>query len=350
MPEAWSGNDRTGRRTSGSPLGPVSLEACAALFGATLAAGPIPLRPIPWQEPAPLGRLFLQQTFEAPQPETSLSVQVLSANLLLKGGRAGGFEYNVDEEIASVSVTGQLVLGDRVGLSLTVPVVVQYGGWLDPVVDGVEKMLHARSARRGTTSFQTAVRFATADGRVLEQAGPAASFGDLTLGARWWLVTQDGLRPALAFRAALKAPTGGKLAGSGTWDVGGGVLAGWEAGFFAAHVAFDVAVPGGRLDVLDLPTRPYGSVQVGFGFRTGEAVALHLQLSGHTSPLRIDDAPGLSESSFYILAGAECQVTPGTTVALSMVENFLSPGRGADFSVLLGLRLALGERHSAPDG
>jgi len=185
--------------------------------------------------------LFLQQPFEAPEPETSLSVQVLSANLLMRGGRPGGFEYNVDEEIASVSFTGEVVLGDRLGLSLAVPVVVQYGGWLDPIIDGVEKLVGARSARRGTTSFQTVARFATADGRVLQQVGPAAALGDVTLGARWLLVRQDGLRPAVAVRAALKAPTGGTLAGSGTWDVGGGVLGGWEAGFFAAHVAFDVS-------------------------------------------------------------------------------------------------------------
>jgi len=320
----------------------VSTGILAALFGATVAAAPIPLRPIPWQEPAPLGRLFLQQPFEAPQPESGLSVQALSANLFMKGGRPGGFEYTVDEEIASLSFTGHVVLGERVGLSLTVPVVIQYGGWLDPVVDGVEKLVHARSARRGSTDFQTVARFATANGRVLEQVGPAASLGDVTLGARWLLVTQDGFRPALALRAALKAPTGGHLAGSGTWDVGAGVLGGWEAGFFAAHVAFDVAVPGGMLDGLELQTRPYGSVQVGFAFRTSESIALHLQLSGHTSPLRIDDAPGLSGSTLYILAGAEWQVAPGTAIALSAVENYLSPGRGADFSVPLGLRVGLG--------
>ena len=320
----------------------MSLGACAALFGVTLSAAPIPLSPIPWQEPAPLGRLFLQQPFEAPEPEPGLSLQVLSANILLKGGRTGGFQYSVDEETASFFFTGQLVLGERLGLSLTVPLVVQYGGWLDPVIDGVEKLLNARSVRRGTTDFQTVVRFKTADGRILERLGPAASLGDVTLGARWWLVTQDGFRPALAIRAALKAPTGGPLVGSGTWDVGGGLLAGWEAGFFAAHLAFDVAVPGGRFDALNLPTRPYGSVQVGFGFRTSDAIALHLQLSGHTSPVRIDDAPGMTVSDFYVLAGAEWQVAPGAAVALSMVENVFSPGRGADFSVLLGLRLGLG--------
>jgi hypothetical protein len=320
----------------------MSIGAFAALFGVTLTAAPIPLRPIPWQEPAPLGRLFLQQPFEAPEPEPGLSLQVLSANILLKGGRTGGFQYSVDEETASFFFTGQLVLGERLGLSLTVPLVVQYGGWLDPVIDGVEKLLNARSVRRGTTDFQTVVRFKTADGRILERLGPAASLGDVTLGARWWLVTQDGFRPALAIRAALKAPTGGPLVGSGTWDVGGGLLAGWEAGFFAAHLAFDVAVPGGRFDALNLPTRPYGSVQVGFGFRTSDAIALHLQLSGHTSPVRIDDAPGMTVSDFYVLAGAEWQVAPGAAVALSMVENVFSPGRGADFSVLLGLRLGLG--------
>jgi hypothetical protein len=322
----------------------VSAGVCAALLGATLAAAPIPLRPIPWQEPAPLGRLFLQQPFESPTPESELSVQALSANLFMKGGRPRGFDYSVDEEIASLSFTGQVVLGERVGLSLTVPVVIQYGGWLDPIVDGVEKLFQSRAARRSSAEFQTVARFSTANGRVLEQVGPAASLGDVTLGARWLLVTQDGFRPALALRAAVKAPTGGHLAGSGTWDLGVGLLGGWEAGFFAAHVAFDVAVPRGMLDGLGLQTRPYGSIQVGFAFRTSDFIALHLQLSGHTSPLRIDDAPGLSGSTLYVLAGAEWQFAPGTALALSAVENYLSPGRGADFSVLVGLRVALGPR------
>ncbi|HET6981489.1 MAG TPA: DUF3187 family protein [Myxococcaceae bacterium] len=313
--------------------------ACAALLATVATAAPLPLRPIPWHNPAPLDRLFLQQPFEAPQPEGSgLSVQFLSANMFLKGGRPGGFQYDIDEEIATFSFTGQLLIGEQWGLSLIVPLVVQYGGWLDPVIDGVEKVLHARSARRGAASFQTVARFGTPGGPVLEQDGPGASLGDVTVGAQGRVVTQEGLRPALALRAGLKFPTGGGLAGSGTWDVGAGVLAGWEAGFFAAHLAFDVAIPRGRLHVLELPTRPYASVQLGLGFRASEAVGLHLQLSGHTSPLRVDDAPGVSGPTFYVLAGADWQVGPEASIALSVAENFLSPGRGADFSVLLGVR------------
>jgi hypothetical protein len=325
----------------------VNVGVCAALLGMIATAAPIPLRPIPWQEPGLLGRLFLQQPFESPKPEDpGLSVQFLSANLFLKGGRAGGVEYTVDEEIASLAFTGYLFLGERLGLSLTVPVVIQYGGWLDPVVDGVEKLVGGRSARRGAVPFRTFARFRTPEGRTLEQVGPSASIGDINFGAQWWVVQQDGFRPAISLRGALKVPTGGPLVGSGTWDVGGGVLAGWEAGFFAAHLAFDVAVPGGRLRGLDLPTRPYAAIQVGLGFRVDDAIALHLQVSGHTPPLRVDDAPGLSGSSFYVLAGAEWQVAPGAAIGFSMAENFLSPGRGADFSVLLGVRLALGHPSS----
>jgi hypothetical protein len=322
----------------------MGISVSAALLGAMAATtAPIPLTPIPWQEPAPLSRLFLQQPFQAPQLEgSSVSVQVLSANIFLKGGRAGGFQYTVDEEIASFAFTGQLVLAERLGLSLTVPLVVQYGGWMDPLIDGVEHLLGANSARRGADRFQTVARFSTASGRVVERVGSSASLGDVSLGAQWWVVQQDGFRPALALRAALKFPTGGTLVGSGTWDVGAGLLAGWEAGFFAAHLAFDVALPNGRLESLDLSTRPYGSVQVGVGFRVAEAVALHLQLSGHTPPLRVDEAPGMSQSTFYVLAGAEWQVAPGASIALSMVENLFSPGRGADFSVLLGFRLTPG--------
>ncbi|HEY1416339.1 MAG TPA: DUF3187 family protein [Myxococcaceae bacterium] len=316
---------------------------CAALLASIATLADSPLRPIPWQNPAPLDRLFLQQPFEAPEPEgPGLSVQFLSANMFLKGGRPGGFQYEIDEEIATFSFTGRLRIGERWGLSLMVPLVVQYGGWLDPVIDGVEKLLHARSARRGSEPFRTTARFGTPGGPVLEQDGPGASLGDVTLGAQGQLLTQDGLRPALALRAGLKFPTGGGLAGSGTWDVGGGVLAGWEVEFLAVHLAFDVALPRGRLHVLELPTGAYASVQMGFGFRVSEAVGLHLQLSGHTSPLHVEDTPGLSGSTFYVLAGAEWHVLPEAGIALSVAENFLSPGRGADFSVLLGLRFTPG--------
>ena len=324
----------------------MSVGVCAALLGVVTTAAPIPLRPIPWQDPALLGRLFLQQPLQSPQPEDpGLSVQVLSANYFLTGGHAGGVQYTVDEEIASFSISGHVVLDERLGLSLTVPLVIQYGGWLDPVIDGVERALGAHSARRdrrGVVPFRTFVRFTAPDGRTLEQVGPSASIGDVAFAAQWWLVRQDGFRPALSLRGALKAPTGGTLVGSGTWDVGGGLLAGWEAGFFAAHLAFDAAVPAGPLAGLDLPTRPYAGIQVGLGFRVDDAVALHLQVSGHTAPLRVDDAPGLSGLTFYVLAGVEWQMRPRATIALSLAENFLSPGRGADFSVLLGARLALG--------
>ena len=80
-------------------------------------------------------------------------------------------------------------------MSLTVPFVLQYGGWLDPFIDGMEKLLHAHSARRGAASFQTVARFETPGGRTVERDGAAFSVGDATLGARWWLVPQGGFAP-----------------------------------------------------------------------------------------------------------------------------------------------------------
>ena len=318
--------------------------AVALLCGGASAADFNPsLRPIPWQEPSPPSRLFLQQPFLAPEPEPSgLDVRLVSANIFIHSTPPGGTQVEFDEETLTLLLTGNLAIGDRLGLNLTVPVVLQYGGWLDPILNAVEGVFHPNSARRQAPLYQTEAHIATASGGRVDQSGPALSLGDVSLGAQQLLVTADGGRPALAVRGGIKLPTGAHLVGSGTFDLGAGVLLAWELGWLGIHLAFDGAVPTGRLDPPGLTTRPYGSAQLGFAFRVAATVSLHLQLSGHTSPLDVPDASPLTGATSYLVTGVAWEPSRAFALQIALVENLFSSNRGADYTVTLGARFAFG--------
>jgi hypothetical protein len=310
------------------------------------AAEPDPLlRPLPWQEPSLPSRLFLQLPLVAPEPEAdSLWVRLVAANLFFSSSAPGGTQVQVDEETLTLLLTGSLVLVERVGLNLTVPVVLQYGGWLDPVLNAVEGVFHPDSARRRAPVGRTEVRITTASGGTLVQSGPSIALGDATVGVQGLLVTADGARPAVALRGALKLPTGGTLVGSGTVDVGVGVLLAWELGRIAVHLAVDGGFPGGQLNPPGLVSRPYGSLQVGFAARVADTLSLHLQLSGHTSPLDVPDSASLSDATSYLVTGVGWDPSRSFGLHFALVENLFSSHRGADYSVMLGVRIGLGGR------
>ena len=321
--------------------------AVALLCTGASAADPEPSPgPLPWQEPGPSSRLFLQQPFRAPEPEPSgLGVRLVSANIFFASPPAmGTTQVQFDEETLTLVLTGTLAVGERLGFQLTLPIVLQYGGWLDPIINAVEGVFNPDSARRQAPLYRTIARIETPSGGLLEQSGPALALGDVSLGAQQLLLTADGARPALALRQAIKLPTGGRFAGSGTFDVGAGLLLAWELGWLGIDVALDAALPAGRLDPPGLDTRPYGSAQLGFGFRVARPVTLHLQLSCHTSPLHVPDAPSLSSNTCYLLTGVGWDPSPTVALHFALAENILSPDRGADYTVMLGARFAFGGR------
>jgi hypothetical protein len=225
-----------------------------------------------------------------------------------------------------------------------VPVVLQYGGWLDPVLNAVEGVFSPNSLRRQTPLYLTDVRITTAAGGTLVQSGPGVALGDTTLGVQQLLLTAQGARPAVALRGALKLPTGGTLAGSGTVDVGAGVLVAWELGRMAVHLALDGGFPGGQLNPPGLASRPYGSLQASFAARVAETLTLHVQLSGHTSPLDVPDSIGLSDATSYLVTGIGWEPSRSVALHFALVENLFSSHRGADYSVMLGVRIAFGGR------
>jgi len=310
---------------------------------AALALALAGLAPVGFQEPGAVSRLFLQVPLEAPgvapAGELRADLRVIYANQLLLG-ETGALLLDVDLESAQAVGTARYGLGGGTEVRLCVPVGLDWGGVLDRPIEWVERNLGAANPwrlRPGRT--RDTARFhlgPPGDGRLDRRGG--SGLGDLWAGAKVSLLGQDGARPALALRAALKVPTGRPTFGSGTTDLGGGALAAWAFAPLAVHLALDVAAPLGGARPGGLAPRPYAAGQLGLALGAGQRLAFHLQLSGHQSPLRGTGISQIDEPTFYLLAGMTAAVARVLEVELGVAENVWSPHWGADLTVLLGLR------------
>jgi len=296
--------------------------------------------PLPWQDPAPPDRLFLQQPFEAPEvvgpTVLELSARLLYANVILTGNVPGRVSYTFDEETGTLLLGLRQGLGDRFEFGLTLPVVLQYGGFLDSPIEFVETLL----GQQNPTRFQrprnlTVFQITGPDGRTVDRMSPGVGLGDTTLSLKVQPVAQHGPWPAIALSLALKLPTGGATYGDGQTEFGGALLVGWTFGRVALRLALDIAVPTSSTALVGIPTRVYGAFQGGVAVELGAGIALQVQGAVHRAPL---DLPHLGQDSYYLLLGLTAQLSRNLRLEAGAAENVFSPGRGADITLLFGVR------------
>jgi hypothetical protein len=97
----------------------------------------------------------------------------------------------------------------------------------------------------------------------------------------------------------------------------------------------------GDLAWAGLGTRPYAGVQAGVTWQTSDAIALHLQASGHSSPLGGTGLRAVDRGTFYLVAGASLGLGAGTALDLGLAENLFAPeNQGADIALLVTMRAA----------
>jgi len=314
----------------------------AALLLSLAALAPAPA-PLGWQEPGALSRLFLQVPLEAPATlppgQWGGDLRMLYASQILLGDTAA-LHLDVDLESAQALGTVRVGLGAGAEARLAVPLLYDWGGFLDRPIEWVERNLKATNPWRflpGRVNDTARFRLGPPGGGGLDRRGGLA-LGDLQLGAKVGLLVQQGARPALALRAAVKAPTGRPTFGSGTTDLGAGLLAAWALPPLAVHLALDGAAPLGAARVGGVSARPFWSAQAGLAAAAGEKLAFHLQLGGHQSPLRGSGISQIDEPTFYLLLGATAALPRGLALEAGVAENVWSPHWGADITLLLGLK------------
>lgn len=324
------------------------LAAGAAAGTARAAEGALAGRavppPLPWQEPAPVARLFLQLPFEAPEPlperALELGVRLLYSNSLLSG-QSDRLTLDVHVETAQPTAWLRYGLAPGVEAELAVPFVADYGGFLDRPIEVVEGWFaFSNPQRQGRPRNVAHFQLTGPGGGGILRDGPGAGLGDVRAALKVKLAGAPESGGSLAVRGAAKLPTGRLPYGSEELDLGASVLAAWCWSATAARLQLDLLVPTAGLPEVHLRTHAYGAVDLGLTHRMGERVALQLQGSGHLSPLVATGLDQLDAATAYVLAGVTVAVARAVELEAAVVENVFSPYRGADITFLLGVKSA----------
>lgn len=317
--------------------------ASAGGAGEPLGAAGEPSAPLPWREPAPPARMFLQLPFEGPAVAEArifrAELQLSYANSILVGSTPS-LALDVDLESADLLALLRYGLGGGMEVQLGVPVMLDTGGFLDGPIVAVERAfggtpMPGRLDRpRGLARF----RLVRPGGSGVWRDGPAAGLGDVWAGLKVHLADGAGGWPELAVRAAVKAPTGRVPDGSGEVDAGAGLQAAWSWHRLGLRLQLDAVAPTAGFRAARVSTRVYGAGQADAAIALSEAITLHVQWATHLSPFAATGLDPLEATTHYALAGASVGLSRTLELEAAAAENVFSPTAGADFTLLLALR------------
>ncbi len=327
----------------------VALALALALLPAAAAgveppdAGSEPAAPLPWREPAPPARMFLQLPFEGPTVVEARAfraeLQLWYANSILVASTPS-LALDVDLESADLLALLRYGLGGGVEVQLAVPAMLDTGGFLDGPIEAVERAFGATSmpGRLGRPRGLARFRLVRPDGSGVWRDGPAAGPGDIWAGLKVHLLDGTGGWPEMAVRAAVKAPTGRVPDGSGELDLGAGLQAGWTWRRLGLRLQLDAIAPTAGLRAARVSTRVYGAGQADLAVALSDEVTLHAQWASHRSPFAATGLAPLDATTHYAIAGASVALSRSLELEAAAAENLFSPAWGADFTVLLALR------------
>jgi len=306
---------------------PLSLERPAA-------------RPVAWQDTGPFAQLFLQLPFDAPETVArgvlEVTLRMLYSNSIARE-RVPGLSVDVSAETAVPIAFVRYGLPHGFELQLAVPSAVEHGGFLGRPIKVVEGLFGSvNPLRAGPPPAAAHFRVLRDDGSGLDWSGNDGNAADPWVGVKRRIHAQDGWSPAMSWRAALEFPTAPVPWGSGLFEVGSGLLAGWTLDATSLRLEADVMIPErGPVTAAGLRTRPHFTVQLGVAHRLTRWLTAMLQASAHTSAIVGTGLGVVDGTTTYVLAGVGVEPTRRTTIAFAAAENVLHSSRGADISGVL---------------
>jgi hypothetical protein len=233
---------------------------------------------------------------------------------------------------------------ERWELSLEVPVLYRYRGFMDGPIQAVERATTGSAPARNALGRTGYVFNISRGGRTVASGRDGAvGLGDSTVMSKYQLLPETASMPAVSVRTALKLPTGdeGQFFGSGSPDVGFGLAA--EKGFGGRWVVYgnlNGVVPTGR--IAGMPLQPTISGLVAVEYLWSENLSFTTQFDYYSPPFhgvgtRVLDK-GVTESA----VGFSYRLTRSLLWQGYGIENLdFITGSAADFtlSTLLTYRI-----------
>jgi hypothetical protein len=300
-----------------------------------LGFGPIPVRNL-----QPIQLIFLNLPFERARVlhPGEFTVSIESAEINEIATNQERIEAVLKFETNRTVLTGSLSPLPRLELSLGVPFISRFGGFLDPVINAVEDVFQTSNPERHLFPNNSFGGFHVRRGDIVLFDGKKQQFelGDVWGSAKYELWRSPGL-PVIALRGAVKAPTGraNGVFGSGKPDFGLGVAVEHQfCSWLVAYGNLSVIYPVGPITPGRLTLDPLLTEGVAGEARLWRGVSLLLQQEAYTSPFHGNGARLLDGTVVELTAGLNVVCQP-FLFQLAGVNNISPVVSAADFSLLL---------------
>jgi hypothetical protein len=227
-------------------------------------------------------------------------------------------------------------LTDRLELSVEIPALHRYSGFMESPILGVENATTGVApARKALRDTGYAFNIANRDRTLFQGSEGATGLGDVSLFGKFLAFRETSSLPALAIRVAVKAPTGdtGQVFGSGHPDAGIGmalektVAPGW-----IVYANVNGVFPTGRIAGLSL--QPVVSGLVAVEYLWSENLSFTAQFDYYSPPFHGTGTRILDKGVTESVVGVSYRVLPSILWQLYGVENLdFITGSAADFTL-----------------
>ena len=225
---------------------------------------------------------------------------------------------------------------DELELSVEVPVLYRWEGFMDGMIEAVERATTGLSPARQALSNTNYVYNITRGGQqIINGKEGVVGFGDTTLMTKYQVISETSELPTVSIRAALKIPTGNTsdFFGSGSPDFGIGLAAEKSlGGHWMLYGNLNGVFPTGR--IAGLPLQPTVSAIAALEYLWTENLSLTLQFDYYSPPFNGVGLEIMDNGVTELVAGFNYRVASRWLWQVYAVENvdFIT-GSAADFTL-----------------
>jgi uncharacterized protein DUF3187 len=288
----------------------------------------------------PIQLIFLNLPFTrarvlAPRAFT-LRVQTAESNEIATD--QGRIQALLKFETNRTVVGGSIGIGYDSELSFDIPFISRYGGFLDPVINGVEKIFGSTNPERHLFPDNTFGGFTVLRGDVVLFNGTEQY---LELGDVWFESKTEVLKrenwPLVSLRGAIKVPTGrsSNVYGSGKPDFGLGVAADYQAlDWLMLYANLDGIYPVGPITDGNLTSDPFLTQGLAFELRLFcDWASFLFQQEMYTSAFHGTGSSVLEGTVVELAAGLNLAWGP-VLFQVGGINNVSGVAQAADFTLM----------------
>ncbi len=307
-------------------------------------AGPAPTRNF-----HPIQLIFLQLPFEGARVvsigEWQLDFETTESDVI--GTSTGRIESRLKFETNRTVFGLRYGILDRVEVGIHLPFLTRYGGFLDGFIDGVESLVGLRNVERSLYPDNSFGEFRVRRGDTdLLRAGQVGfELGDLWFSGKLEVPLEEKW-PTTSLRFGLKLPSGNRhqAVGSGKPDFGIGVAL--QEQLFSRLFVYanaNLVYPIGPIKPAAgaISLKPMFSQALALELALTERWTTFLHQAFYTSPIRGSGASLLEGEVLELGLGLNFTPRRGLTFQLFGVNNLSGVERGADFSLMLAMKVRL---------